>query len=104
MIDRKYPSSERGDCLVFLSGINEIMTLFDAIQLYAAESNKWIVLPLHSSLSIEQQDAVFNIPPEGVRLVLPLIQTFPPEYSNYFYEWSYVGRISLALFGLKHFF
>ena len=67
MIDKRYPSSERGDCLVFLSGINEIMAVHEAIQNYAAESKKWISLPLHSSLSIEQQDAVFNVPPQGVR-------------------------------------
>ncbi|XP_075241329.1 putative ATP-dependent RNA helicase DHX34 isoform X2 [Convolutriloba macropyga] len=67
MIDKRYPSSERGDCLVFLSGINEIMAVHEAIQNYAAESKRWISLPLHSSLSIEQQDAVFNVPPEGVR-------------------------------------
>lgn len=28
---------------------------------------KWIVLMLHSSLSIEEQDKVFDIAPEGVR-------------------------------------
>ena len=31
------------------------------------ETEKWIVLPLHSNLSIEDQDKVFDIPPEGVR-------------------------------------
>lgn len=27
----------------------------------------WIVLPLHSSLSLEDQDKVFDYPPEGIR-------------------------------------
>ena len=96
MIDKKYPSNERGDCLVFLSGINEIMTVFDAIQLYAAESKKWIVLPLHSSLSIEQQDTVFNIPPDGVRSVCSSISFFIKQV------WVLKNQNCWILFTLKN--
>ncbi|GAB6031229.1 hypothetical protein CHUAL_009042 [Chamberlinius hualienensis] len=67
MIDDKYPSDERGDLLVFLSGITEINTLVEAAQLYAEQTNKWIILPLHSTLSLAEQDKVFDIAPEGVR-------------------------------------
>ena len=28
---------------------------------------RWIVLPLHSALSVEEQEKVFDYPPEGVR-------------------------------------
>ena len=83
MIDRRYPAAERGDCLVFLSGINEIMAVYEAVQNYASESKKWVALPLHSSLSIEQQDAVFNVPPEGVRLCC-----FPFSNSNKSFSFS----------------
>jgi HrpA-like RNA helicase len=34
---------------------------------YAAENRRWIVLPLHSTLSVEEQDKVFDAAPEGVR-------------------------------------
>ncbi|GAB1602318.1 probable ATP-dependent RNA helicase DHX34 [Argonauta hians] len=66
-IDHKFPHSERGDLLVFLSGINEIMALVEVAQLYAQQTKSWIILPLHSALSIEQQDKVFDIAPDGTR-------------------------------------
>ncbi len=53
--------------LIFLSGMSDIQTLHDAAKQYAMESKRWIILPLHSSLSIEDQETVFDIPPEGVR-------------------------------------
>ena len=34
---------------------------------YAQQNQRWIVLPLHSTLSIAEQDKVFDYPPEGVR-------------------------------------
>ncbi|XP_064608809.1 probable ATP-dependent RNA helicase DHX34 [Liolophura sinensis] len=66
-IDHKYPSSERGDLLIFLSGMSEIMAVVDAARMYAQKTKRWIVLPLHSALSIAEQDKVFDIAPEGVR-------------------------------------
>ena len=30
-------------------------------------NNTWIVLPLHSTLSLSEQDKVFDYPPDGVR-------------------------------------
>ena len=35
-IDQEYPADERGDVLVFLSGMNEISYLHDELKLYAA--------------------------------------------------------------------
>lgn len=67
LIDRKYPSTERGDVLIFLSGIKEITIVADACKEYAERENKWIVLQLHSTLSLSEQDKVFDYPPEGVR-------------------------------------
>eukprot|EP00118_Oscarella_pearsei_P015188 m.135449 g.135449 ORF g.135449 m.135449 type:complete len:115 (+) comp38160_c0_seq41:1070-1414(+) len=55
-IDHKYPVSERGDLLVFLSGMKEISALVDEARLYAMHTKRWIVLPLHSALSIQEQD------------------------------------------------
>ncbi|OWF54057.1 probable ATP-dependent RNA helicase DHX34 isoform X1 [Mizuhopecten yessoensis] len=66
-IDHKCPENERGDLLIFLSGMTEIMTVVEAAKIYAEKTKKWIILPLHSSLSISEQDKVFDIAPEGVR-------------------------------------
>jgi len=67
LIDKKYPSSERGDLLVFMSGMAEISAVVESAKEYSMKSKSWIVLPLHSSLSIEDQDKIFDIAPEGVR-------------------------------------
>ncbi|NXL68964.1 DHX34 helicase, partial [Chordeiles acutipennis] len=66
-IDHKYPPEERGDLLVFLSGVAEIGAVLEAAQAYAARTQRWIVLPLHSTLSVTEQDKVFDVPPPGVR-------------------------------------
>lgn len=67
LIDHKYPSNERGDVLIFLSGLTEISTIVDAAEIYAEQTKKWIILPLHSTLSLDIQDKVFGIAPEGIR-------------------------------------
>ncbi|XP_062861355.1 probable ATP-dependent RNA helicase DHX34 [Trichomycterus rosablanca] len=66
-IDQLYPAEERGDVLIFLSGVAEISTIIKACQSYAAQTSRWIILPLHSTLSVTQQDKVFDIAPSGVR-------------------------------------
>uniref|UniRef100_A0A3B4X292 DEAH (Asp-Glu-Ala-His) box polypeptide 34 n=1 Tax=Seriola lalandi dorsalis TaxID=1841481 RepID=A0A3B4X292_SERLL len=66
-IDQRYPPEERGDLLLFLSGVAEISTIQEACQIYATHTHRWIVLPLHSTLSLAQQDKVFDIAPPGVR-------------------------------------
>ncbi|XP_055001998.1 probable ATP-dependent RNA helicase DHX34 [Sorex araneus] len=66
-IDHKYPAEERGDLLVFLSGMAEISAVLEAAQVYAASTQRWVVLPLHSALSVADQDKVFDVAPPGVR-------------------------------------
>ncbi|XP_034294296.1 probable ATP-dependent RNA helicase DHX34 isoform X3 [Pantherophis guttatus] len=66
-IDHKYPSEERGDLLIFLSGVAEIGAVVEAAQSYAAFTKRWVVLPLHSTLSVAEQDKVFDLAPPGVR-------------------------------------
>ncbi|KAM8884775.1 putative ATP-dependent RNA helicase DHX57 isoform 1-T2 [Synchiropus picturatus] len=62
-----YPS---GAVLVFLPGLAEIKTLYEQLQSNRMFNNRHasrcVVYPLHSSLSNEEQQAVFNRPPEGV--------------------------------------
>jgi HrpA-like RNA helicase len=57
-IDNSIPSSERGDLLIFLSGINEITILAEELQAYADMNKKWIILILHSTLSAAEQEKV----------------------------------------------
>lgn len=45
-------------CGLFLSGISEITSVVSAAQEYNAKSQGWIILPLHSTLSLEEQDKV----------------------------------------------
>ncbi|XP_003940336.2 putative ATP-dependent RNA helicase DHX34 isoform X1 [Saimiri boliviensis] len=66
-IDHKYPPEERGDLLVFLSGMAEISAVLEAAQTYASHTQRWVVLPLHSALSVADQDKVFDVAPPGVR-------------------------------------
>ena len=58
-IDQTYSANERGDLLIFMSGINEISQLAEEVKLYASYTKRWIVLMLHSSLSVEEQEKVF---------------------------------------------
>ncbi|XP_020642936.3 putative ATP-dependent RNA helicase DHX34 [Pogona vitticeps] len=66
-IDHKYPPEERGDLLIFLSGVAEIGAVLEAVQTYATHTQRWVALPLHSTLSVAEQDKVFDMPPPGVR-------------------------------------
>ncbi|KAJ3333575.1 DEAH (Asp-Glu-Ala-His) box polypeptide 34 [Blyttiomyces sp. JEL0837] len=57
-IDQVVPAQERGDLLVFLSGMNEITTLAEDLRQYAGFT---------SSLSVKEQEKVFDVAPPGVR-------------------------------------
>ena len=50
--------SERGDVLMFLSGMSEIMSVAEAAKAYSQKTKKWIILLLHSTLSVAEQDKV----------------------------------------------
>lgn len=66
IIDEKH-RHEKGDVLIFMSGISEIMCLSDAVNEYKKKNSNWIVLMLHSSLPLSDQDKVFDYAPEGYR-------------------------------------
>ena len=57
-IDQTIPDSERGDLLIFVSGILEITTLSDELKNYALYTKRWIILMLHSTLSVVEQEKV----------------------------------------------
>ena len=71
-IEQKFPWEERGDVLVFLPGINEISALQAALveRAQQSSSSRWIVLPLHSTVSADEQDKVFDLAPDGSRKLI----------------------------------
>ncbi|CAI4228026.1 unnamed protein product [Auanema sp. JU1783] len=67
LIDKEVPSTERGDALIFLNGVSEMTTVAESLKTYAEISKGWIILLLHSTLSVEEQDKVFDVAPPGIR-------------------------------------
>ena len=41
--------------------MNEIASLMEEAKVYAQQNKSWIILPLHSALSIEEQDRVGHV-------------------------------------------
>ena len=56
--------------LVFLPGIAEIRQLHDMLVGHPSFSQSWRIHALHSSFSSEDQQAAFEIPPNGVRKIV----------------------------------
>lgn len=58
--------------LIFMPGLGEIRRMNDLIAEHAifGDENSFRVYPLHSTLSNENQSAVFDIPPPGVRKIV----------------------------------
>jgi len=58
--------------LVFLPGIGEIRRLNDLLTEHASfgSSHDFVIYPLHSSISSDNQSAVFEVPPPGIRKIV----------------------------------
>ncbi|KAF2108660.1 P-loop containing nucleoside triphosphate hydrolase protein [Lophiotrema nucula] len=56
--------------LVFLPGIAEIRHLNDMLLGHPAFDKNWLIYPLHSTISSEEQQAAFVLPPPGVRKIV----------------------------------
>jgi len=58
--------------LVFLPGLGEIRRLHDALQEHPhfGSEDEFVIYPLHSTTSSENQGAVFDIPPAGIRKIV----------------------------------
>jgi len=62
-----------GSILVFLPGMQEIMTLYDNLNSHprlGSKAGRFLLVPLHSSLSNEEQALVFSKPKNGVRKIV----------------------------------
>ncbi|XP_060804166.1 putative ATP-dependent RNA helicase DHX57 [Amyelois transitella] len=69
--DHKWP--QEGAILVFLPGIAEIMSLHDQLaesHTFSPKTGKYLLLPLHSTLTSEEQALVFKKPKPGVRKIV----------------------------------
>ncbi|KAG5890166.1 hypothetical protein JTB14_005186 [Gonioctena quinquepunctata] len=69
--DHQYPRV--GTILVFLPGIAEITTLYDQLVVhpdFGTRAGKFVLLPLHSSLTSEEQAAIFKKPKYGQRKIV----------------------------------
>ncbi|KAJ8118177.1 hypothetical protein OPT61_g780 [Boeremia exigua] len=56
--------------LVFLPGIAEIRQLNDLLTGHQSFGSNWLIYPLHSTISSEDQQAAFQLPPPGVRKIV----------------------------------
>ncbi|KAJ8972925.1 hypothetical protein NQ317_014875 [Molorchus minor] len=69
--DHKFPRS--GTILIFLPGIAEITTLYDQLiehRNFGSRAGKFVLVPLHSSLTNEEQAAIFRKPKYGIRKIV----------------------------------
>lgn len=57
-IEQMVPGDERGDLLVFLAGMKDISTVAEHLREHAQRTHRWLVLLLHSALSVDEQDKV----------------------------------------------
>ena len=56
--------------LCFMPGIAEIRQLNDMLAAHPAFDKSWLIYPLHSTISSEEQQAAFVIPPAGMRKIV----------------------------------
>ncbi|XP_069986926.1 ATP-dependent RNA helicase TDRD9 [Penaeus vannamei] len=59
----------RGAVLIFLPGLAEIEKLINLLS-DDSTANQWMLYPLHSSITQEEQQRVFSVPPIGFRKVI----------------------------------
>lgn len=62
-----------GSVLVFLPGLGEIQTVYDALadtKLFGAKSRDFVLIPLHSTLSSDEQSMIFKKMPGKRKIIL----------------------------------
>lgn len=80
--------------LVFMPGLGEIRKLNDLLNDHSHfGANDFRIYPLHSTLSSENQGAVFDIPPAGTRKIVIGEFNYPCQL-YYIYEWTPATNIA----------
>lgn len=61
-----------GAILIFLPGMPEIRKLYDLLADHQqfSDAKRFILIPLHSLISTENQEKVFDLPPPGIRKII----------------------------------
>ncbi|XP_011642299.1 putative ATP-dependent RNA helicase DHX57 isoform X1 [Pogonomyrmex barbatus] len=71
IINGKHDYPKTGSILIFLPGMTEIITLIDLLdETLSPKKNKIVIYPLHSSISTEEQNRVFQQTKDGVRKII----------------------------------
>ncbi|XP_004523655.1 putative ATP-dependent RNA helicase DHX57 [Ceratitis capitata] len=73
IVEGEHNWPKEGTILLFLPGLQEIQTIHEALKdstLFGSRNGNFIVLPLHSSLSSEEQSAIFRPAPKGKRKIV----------------------------------
>ncbi|XP_025201691.1 probable ATP-dependent RNA helicase spindle-E [Melanaphis sacchari] len=69
--EKKVDNDNKKSVLIFLPGIYEIEEMHRRMEdLMASENHKWILIPLHSSITSEEQDRVFMQAPLNYRKII----------------------------------
>ncbi|GFO15860.1 ATP-dependent RNA helicase dhx36 [Plakobranchus ocellatus] len=70
----KHEFPRGGAILIFMPGFAEIQTLYDQLlatsEFGIRNKSRYKIIPLHSTLSSEEQNSVFNKPPKGVTKIV----------------------------------
>lgn len=69
--EHKWP--KQGTILIFLPGFQEIQTIYDTLMesiAFGPKSGKYLILPLHSTLTSEEQGLIFKRAPAGKRKII----------------------------------
>lgn len=73
IVEGEHSWPKEGSILVFLPGLAEIQTIYDSLSdhpLFSPRAGKYLLVPLHSTLSNEEQGLVFRRAPKGMRKIV----------------------------------
>ncbi|XP_050068197.1 putative ATP-dependent RNA helicase DHX57 isoform X2 [Anopheles maculipalpis] len=71
--DTSHHWPKEGSILIFLPGLAEIQTVHESLaesKLFGARGDRFVLIPLHSMLTNEEQALVFRKPPKGKRKIV----------------------------------
>ncbi|XP_035900157.1 putative ATP-dependent RNA helicase DHX57 [Anopheles stephensi] len=71
--DNSHHWPKEGSILIFLPGLAEIQTVHESLaesKLFGARGDRFVLIPLHSMLTNEEQALVFRKPPKGKRKIV----------------------------------
>lgn len=73
IVEGEHDWSKEGAILIFLPGLAEIQTIYDSLcdsKMFNPRNGQFILIPLHSSLTSEEQSLVFKQPTGGKRKIV----------------------------------